>query len=89
MSRTANAMQNAEQRAQAVHPEAPEASRLSRDILKRLSWDDLRVFHTLADTGSLRAAARKHCIAVNTMRARMGGSSAWSAKPCSFVDGGA
>jgi DNA-binding transcriptional LysR family regulator len=39
--------------------------------LNNLNWDDLRIFITVADKTSIRAAAREHRIAVNTARARM------------------
>ena len=57
---------------QGVHPvQSPEPMPLARDIARRLSWDDLRLFLAVVDKGSFRGAAARHGFAVNTVRSRM------------------
>lgn len=62
-------MQISEHGVQGVQP--LEATALPRNVLKRLNWDDLRLFHAVAEGGSLRGAAGRYGVAVNTVRSRM------------------
>ncbi len=56
---------------QGVHPVQPPAQPLLRERLAGLRWDDLGLFLHVAETRSLRAAARCAHVSINTVRKRI------------------
>lgn len=61
-----------EQGVRPVHDVVTSAdTHFDKAALAKLGWDDLRIFHAVARSGSLRAAAVSHGLSVNTVRKRI------------------